>query len=171
MWLALFCMIGLGPAIAIKVAALAAALVVEPAQDQSKIEPAFAPNELAKADRLERPDTPAKTEFVVSVTKPMPAESPSTSAETVEKVNTDHAVVHQAPIFKGGLGRPAEQNWQNANAKISSVESPRRHTKSNELIQSTGKHPPNKTAEVWHCRQDAMGSLLRSLDLSPRCNL
>jgi hypothetical protein len=53
MWLALFCMVGLGPAIAIKVAALPAALVAEPAQDQSKIEPAFAPNELAKADRLD----------------------------------------------------------------------------------------------------------------------
>jgi hypothetical protein len=169
MWLALFCMVGLGPAIAIKVAA-PPALVVEPAEDQSKIAPAFAPNELAKADRLELPDTPAKTEFVVPVTNPMPAESPSTTAETIEKVNTDHPVVHQAPVFKGALGRPADRNWQNANAKIKSVESPRRH-KSNESKQSTGQYPPNKTAEVWHCRQDAMGGLLRSLDLSPRCNL
>ena len=171
MWLALFCMVGLGPAIAIKVAALPAALVVEPAQDQSKIEPGFTPNELAKADRLELPDSPAKTEFVVPFTKPMSAESPSTNAETIERVSADHAVVRQTPVFKGGLGRPVDRNWQNANAKISSVESPRRHTKSNESMQSTGKHPPNKAAEVWHCRQDAMGSLLRSLDLSPRCNL
>jgi hypothetical protein len=171
MWLALFCMLGLGPAIAIKVAALPAALVVEPAQDQSKIEPAFAPNELAKADRLELPGTPAKTEFVVPFANPMPAESPSTNAKTIEKVNADHAVVRQTPVLRAGLSRPADRNWQNANAKISSVESPRRHTKSNESTQSTGKYPPNKTAEVWHCRQDAMGGLLRSLDLSPRCNL
>jgi hypothetical protein len=171
MWLALFCMVGLGPAIAIKVAALPAAVVVEPAPDQSRIEPAFAPNELAKADRLELPDTPAKTELVVPVAKPMPAESPSTSAETIEKVDADHAVVPQAPVLKSGPGRPAERNWRNANARISPVESPRRRTKSNESMQSTGKDPPNKTAEAWHCRQDAMGSLLRSLDLSPRCNL
>jgi hypothetical protein len=170
MWLALFCMVGLGPAIAIKVAALPAALVVEPARDQSKIEPAFIPNELAKADRLELP-SPAKTEFVAPFTKPMFAESPSTNAETIERVNADQAVVRQTPIFKGGLGRPVDRNWQNANAKISSVEPPRRRAKSNESMQSTGERPPNKAAEVWHCRQDAMGTLLRSLDLSPRCNL
>jgi hypothetical protein len=174
MWLALFCMVGLGPAIAIKVATLPAALVVEPAQDQSKIEPAFAPNELAKADRLELPDTPAKSELVAPVTTPMSVAtpmsvgSPSTNEETIERVNADHAV---APVAKGGLDRPAARKWQNANAKISPVEPPRRHTKSNESAQSTGKYPPNKTAEVWHCRQDTMGSLLRSLDLSPRCNL
>jgi hypothetical protein len=177
MWLALFCMVGLGPAIAIKVAALPAALVVEPAQDQSKIEPALAPNELAKADRLELPDTPAKSELVVPVTTPMavatpmPVERPSTNAETIETVNADHAVVRQTPVFKGRPGRPADRKWRNANAKISPVEPLRRHTKSNESAQNTGKDPPNKTAEAWHCRQDAMGSLLRSLDLSPRCNL
>jgi hypothetical protein len=172
MWFALFCMAGLGPAIALKIAAPPAALV-EPAH-QSKIEPASAPNELAKADRLELPETPAKSELVVPVTTPMSAESPSTSAEpaeTIETVNADHAVVRQTPVSKGGLGRPADRKWRNANAKISPIEPTRPHTKSTESAQSTGKNPPNKTAEVWHCRQDAMGGLLRSLDLSPRCNL
>jgi hypothetical protein len=171
MWLALFCMVGLGPAIAIKVAVLPAALVVKPTQDQSKIEPAFAPNEPAKADRLELPDMPVKTELIVPVAKPMPAESPSTIPETIKKVDIDRTIVHQAPVFESGLGRRVDRNWRNANAKINPVESPRRHTKSNETKQSTGKNLPNKTAEVWHCRQDAMGTLLRSLDLSPRCNL
>jgi hypothetical protein len=177
MWLALFCMVGLGPAIAIKVAALPAALVVKPAQDQSRIEPALAPNELAKADRLELPDTPANSDLIVpdttpiSVATPMSVQSPSTNAGTIETVNADHAVVRQAPVSKGGLDRPAARKWQNANAKISPVEPPRRRTKNNESAQSTGKHPPKQTAEVWHCRQDAMGGLLRSLDLSPRCNL
>jgi hypothetical protein len=172
MWLALFCMVGLGPAIAIKVVALPAALVVEPAQDQSKIEPAFAPNESAKADRLELPDTPVRTELIVPTTKPMPAESSSTNPKTIEKVDFDHAVVHQAPVFESGLGRRGGRDWRNANAKTSpGIEASRRHTKSNEPKQSTGESQPNRTAEVWHCRQDAVGSLLRSLDLSPRCNL
>jgi len=60
MWLALFCLIGLGPAIAIKFAAPPASLVVEPAQDQSKTEPAFALNESAKSDRLELPNARAR---------------------------------------------------------------------------------------------------------------
>jgi hypothetical protein len=171
MWLALFCMVGLGPAIAIKVVALPAASVVEPAPDQSKIEPAFAPNESAKANRLELPDTPVKTELIVPTTKPMPVESPSTNPKIIEKIDIDHAIVHQAPVFESDAGRRGGRDWRNANAKISPVEVSRRHTKSNEPKQSTGESQPNRTAEVWHCRQDAMGSLLRSLDLSPRCNL
>ena len=150
MWLAVFCLVGLAPAIAIKVAAPPASLVVDPAQDQSKVERAFAPNESAKSDRLELPKARGETEIIVPAAKPMPTETPSTSPETVKKVEDRH--------------------WQNASAKIISV-SPRRHTKSKESKQSVGKYPPNEKAEVWHCRQDAVGSLLRSLDLSPRCHL
>jgi hypothetical protein len=151
MWLALFCLVGLAPAIAIKVAVPPASLVVEPAQDHSKVERAFALNESAKSDRLELPNARAETEIIVPAAKPMPAETPSTSPETVKKV--------------------ANQHWQNANAKIISVASPPRRTKFKELKRSAGKSPPNERAEVWRCRQDAVGSLLRSLDLSPRCNL
>ncbi len=151
MWLALFCLVGLAPAIAIKVAAPPASLVVEPAQDQSKVEPAFALNESAKSDRLELPNARAKTEITLTAAKSMPVETPSNSPETVKKV--------------------ADRHWQNANAKIVSAASPPRHTKSKELKQIAGKYPPNERAAVWHCRQDAVGSLLRSLDLSPRCNL
>ncbi len=148
MWLALFCLVGLGPAIAIKVVA-PASLVVERAQHQSEMKPAFAPNDAAKSDGLELPSARADTEIIVPATKLMPADTPSTSPETV-KVEDRH--------------------WQNASAKIISA-SPRRHTKSKESKQSAAKYPPNERAEVWHCRQDAMGSLLRSLDLSPRCHL
>ncbi len=159
MWLALFCIVGLGPAIAIKVAAPPASLVIEPAQDQSKIEPAFALNELAKADRLELPNTPVQTAIVVPATKTMPAERPSTSPETIKSTSPE--------TFK----KTASGHWQDANARISSVASPRRNTTSKESKKSAGKSPPTERAEVWHCRQDAVGSLLRSLDLSPRCNL
>jgi hypothetical protein len=151
MWLALFCLVGLAPAIAIKVAAPPASLVVEPAQDQSKVVRAFALNESAKSDRLELPNARPETEIIAPAAKPMPAETPSTSPETVKKV--------------------AGRHWQNANAKIIAAASPPRRPKSEELKQSAGKYPTNERAEVWHCRQDAVGSLLRSLDLSPRCNL
>ena len=149
MWPAVFCLIGLGPAIAIMVAA-PASLVVERAQHQSEVKPAFALNDSAKSNRLELPNTSAETGITVPATKLMPVDTPSTSPETVKKVEDRH--------------------WQNASAKIISA-SPRRHTKSKESKQSVGKYPPNERAEVWHCRQDAVGSLLRSLDLSPRCHL
>ena len=147
MWLAFFGLIGLGPAIAIIVAA-PASLVVERAQHQSEMKPAFALNESAKSDRLELPNARAVTD-TVPATKLMPADTQSTSLETVKKVEDRH--------------------WQNASAKI--ISSPRRHTESKQSKQSAGKYPPNERAEVWHCRQDAVGSLLRSLDLSPRCHL
>jgi hypothetical protein len=151
MWLALFCLVGLGAAVAIKALTPPAALVVEPALDQSKTEPASAPNELAKSDRLELPNTRVETEDIVPPTKTMPTETPSAGRETIKKV--------------------ADRHWQDANARTTSVASPRRHTKSKESKKSAGTPPSNARAEVWHCRQDAMGSLLRSLDLSPRCDL
>jgi hypothetical protein len=170
-WLALFCLVGLGPAIAIKLVGPPTSLVAKPALDQTKIEPAFAANQSAKSDRLELLAARAEKDIIVPAAKPMPAETRSTGPEPVKKIDIDHTVVHHAPVVENVLGRHADRNWQNANAKVTPVESPRRHTKSEESKQSTGKYPPNKTAEVWHCRQDAVGSLLRSLDLSPRCSL
>lgn len=149
MWLALFCLVGLGAAVAIKALTPPSALVVEPALDQSKTEPASAPNELAKSDRLELPNTRVETEDIVPPTKTMPRETPSAGRETIKKV--------------------ADRHWQDANARTTSVASSRRHTK--ESKKRAGTPPSNTRAEIWHCRQDAMGSLLRSLDLSPRCDL
>ena len=156
-WLILFCVVGLGPAIAIMVAVPPASLVAERAQHQRKVEPAFAPNDSAKSDRLALPNARAETEIVVPAAKLMPVESPTSSSETVKKVPDRH--------------------WQNANAKVIPAAPPRRHAESKASKQSAGKpppaskSPPNERAEVWHCRQDAVGGLLRSLDLSPRCDL
>jgi hypothetical protein len=88
-WLALFCLIGLGPAIAIMVAA-PASLVVERAQHQEQMNPAFALNDSAKSDRLELPNGRAETDVIVPATKLMPADTPSTSPEAVKKVDDGH---------------------------------------------------------------------------------
>jgi hypothetical protein len=149
MWLALFCMIGLGAVIATKLAT-PASLVVEPAQDHSKIESAVAVNESGKVDRLKLPDTPAKAEIVAPAKEAMPMESPPTSPETIEKTENGHL--------------------QDANATAMSVASPPRHAKK-ESKESAVQDPPKPRAVAWRCRQDAMGGLLRSLDLSPRCNM
>ena len=67
MWIALFCLVGLGPAIAIRVVTRPASLAVEAAQDQSRTELALAPNEAAKADRLPLHDIRAETEVMPAV--------------------------------------------------------------------------------------------------------
>jgi hypothetical protein len=164
MWLALFCLVGLGPVIAIKVAAPPASSLVEPALDQSKTEPAFALNESAKSDRLELPRARAEAEIIVPAAKPTSAATPSASPETVTPAETPSTSPET-------VKEVADRHWQNANAKLIAVASPRRHPKSKEPKQSADNHSPSERKEVWHCRQDAVGSLLRSLDLSPRCNL
>jgi hypothetical protein len=150
-WLTFFCLIGLAPAIAIGVAVRPASLVVEPAQEQITTEPVVAVNESAKSDRLELPTiTHAEPGTIELVAKPPPEEAPSTSPETVNKIPDRH--------------------WRNANARLIPTAPSHRHAEKRESQQSASKSPSTRT-EVWHCRQDAMGSLLRSLDLSPRCNL
>jgi hypothetical protein len=189
-WLTLFCLVGMGPVIAIKVAAPPASSVVGSAQNrsnpnqskpnQSKIELALAPNETAKSDRLELPSARTEPEIIVPGATPAPAETPSPSAETastnVETTSTS-AVTSPSSVetasstgVETAVKKVADRHWRDANARLLPI-APRRHTKSKEPQQSAGNHPPSERAEAWHCRQDAMGSLLRSLDLSPRCNL
>jgi hypothetical protein len=183
MWFALFCLAGVGAAIAIKAATPSA----EHAQRQGKTEPAFALNESAKSDRLELADTPVETGIFVPDTGTRPVETPSAGPETrpVEtssaspetgSVETPLASPETRPVETPSASPPtarkiASQHWQNANARIAPVAPPRRHTKSQESKKAVGEYPQSAKAEVWHCRQDAMGSLLRSLDLSPRCDL
>jgi hypothetical protein len=145
MWIALFCLVASGASIAIRVATPLASLLVEAAPDQSKIGMASVPNESAKADRLELPNIRAETE-IMPAAQAVPVEPPSTKPETI-KIPRRH--------------------WQDSNARIVPSEPPHRRGPK----KSGDSNPPKARAEVWHCRQDAMGSLLRSLDLSPRCNL
>lgn len=158
MWLAVFCMVGLAPSIAIKVAAPRVSLVVEPAPAQSKVEPAFTLNESAKSDRLQLPNARAEPAMVALAAKPARAETPLTSPGTPST----------APETVKNI---ADRRWQDANASIVPIAPARKHPKIKEAKPSANQSPPSKSAEVWHCRQDAVGGLLRSLDLSPRCNL
>jgi hypothetical protein len=176
-WLALFCLIGLAPAIALKVAAPSASLGGERAPPPSRIEPPFTPNDAEKSDRLELPNAHAETGIVVPASKLMATETPSSSPEPVapgpEPVSASPEPVSPSPEPVSPSPKPAkkvaDRHWQNANASIISVAPHPRHVKSKELKQSASKDPPKERTAVWHCRQDAMGSLLRSLDLSPRC--
>jgi hypothetical protein len=158
MWIALFCLVTLGASIAIRVAAPPASVFAETAPPQSKIGTGPGPNEAAKSDRLELPSIRAETDEteIMPAAQPLPVETPP---------------VETAPSKPETIKIPS-QRWQNANAKIAPSEPPpHRRPIAREPKKNTASNPPTAKAEVWHCRQDAMGSLLRSLDLSPRCNL
>jgi hypothetical protein len=149
MWIALLCLVTSVASVAIRVATPPAGLLVQAAPDQSQIAMAPVPNESAKSDRLELPDIRAETE-VAPAAPALPVETSSIEPEAVKIPN---------------------RRWRDANAKIPPSEPPHRRNITREPRTSTGSRPPNARAEVWHCRQDAVGSLLRSLDLSPRCDL
>src|SRR5450755_4429030 len=83
MWIALFCLVGLGPAIAIRVVTRPASLAVE--ADQSRTELAPAPNEAAKADRLPLHDIRAETEVMPAV-QPEPPETPAAGPDGTVKI-------------------------------------------------------------------------------------
>jgi hypothetical protein len=157
-WFALFCVVGLGAAVAIRTAGPFATPVAATA-DESNIEPAAVPNELTKSDRLPLPGARVATETSLPPAPAMtPAETPPDVPETVTGA--------PEPIKK-----VESRHWQDANAKIVPTESSRRHVKRSEPRKSAGTTVSSAKTEVWHCRRDAMGSLLRSLDLSPRCDL
>jgi len=149
MWIAVFCLVTSGASIAIRVASPSASLFAETAPHQSEIGTGPVPNEAAKSDRLELPSIRAETETMPAA-QAVPVENPSSKPETI-KIPSQH--------------------WQDANARIAPSEPPHRRPIAREPKKNAGNNPPTARAEAWHCRQDVVGSLLRSLDLSPRCNL
>jgi hypothetical protein len=181
MWIALFCLVGLGPAIAIKVVMRPASPAVEAAQDRGRTAMAPGPNEAAKSDRLKLFDMRAESEV-------MPAAQPESSGTAPATPETGgmpgrrwqdaNAKASSGDADTGEEGAPDKQAKPglrfNRNGKSSGIappETPHRHTIARKPIESAGNTPPKPATHAWHCRQDATGSLLRALDLSPRCNM
>jgi hypothetical protein len=149
MWIALFCLATSIASIAIRVVTPSDSSSIEATLDQRKIDMATVPNESAKSDRLELHDFRAEAQ-IMPAAEAVPVEAPSTKPEVIK-------ILH---------GR-----WQDSNAGLAPSEPPHRRTITSAAKKNAGIAPPKMRAEVWHCRQDAVGGLLRALDLSPRCNL
>ena len=162
MWIALFCLMGLSPAIAIKIVMRPAAPAVEAAQDQNRTEMALAPNEVAKSDRLPLPDIRAEAEV-------MPA--PPEAVETPREAAVETPATRQDETVKTETVKIPHRRWQDANASVAPSGPRHRGTIDRKTINSAANAPPRPRAEAFHCRQDAVGGILRSLDLSPRCHL
>jgi hypothetical protein len=191
LWIALFCLAGLGPAIAIKVVTRPASEAAQDQsrQDQSRTELALAPNEAAKADRLPLHDIGAETE-VMPAGQPEPSETAATGPDETVRIpgrrwqDANARALPGESLPRTGPGAdtsdentsnneaepPTRLNQNGKGARVAPSERAHRHSIARKPIESASSNPP-KPREVWHCRQDAMGSVLRSLDLSPRCNM
>jgi hypothetical protein len=189
MWIALFCLVGLGPAIAIKVVTRPASPVVEAAQDQSGTEIAPGPNEAAKSDRLKLSDMRAESETMPAAQRE-PLVTPPAGPETIrnpgrrwQDANAKALPGDSLPRTGSGVDTgednasskeakpPLRFNRNGKASRIAPSEPPHRHAVAKRPIESAGVSPPKPETHAWHCRQDATGNFLRALDLSPRCNM
>jgi hypothetical protein len=150
--------------ITIKVATTPALLAVA-ATHQTAIGIAFGPNTAAKSDRLPIPDIrkPTEADPVPPVATTMPVEAPSSSLETTNKAinETTRKTIDTTPT------KIAHRRWQNSNAKLIADSPHRRDAKARPEKTNADSDHGKTTSNVFRCRQDAFGDMLRSLDLSP----
>jgi hypothetical protein len=153
--------------IAIKVAT-PAPLAGVATHDQTATGIAVGPNAAAKSDRLPLPDigTPTAADPVPPIATTMSVEAPSRSLETTNKaINaTPRNTIDTTPKTI------AHRRWQDSNAKLIADSPPRRHTRARPEKTNADHDHGKATSNVFRCRQDALGGLLRSLDLSPHCS-
>jgi hypothetical protein len=165
-WFALFCVAVLGALMTIKIATTPSLLAVATPHDQTAMEVAFAPNAEAKSDRLPLPDIRQATESDPVPPLAMAVETPSSSPDTSDRATDESTRNTLDPSPR----KVAHRRWQNSNAKLIADDPPRRHAKvRSEKTNADNNEHENTARNVFHCRQDALGTMLRSLDLSPRC--
>jgi hypothetical protein len=182
MWIALFCLVGLGPAIAIKVVVRPASPGLEAAQDQDRTGSALVPNEAAKSDRLPLPDGRTEAE-VMPAAQPEPSDTSGIAGPRWQDANAKALPDESLPRTGSGTETddendldkaakpPLRLNRNGKGSRIAAPQRPHRPTIAKRPIESAGNSPPKPGTHAWHCRQDATGSFLRALDLSPRCNM
>ena len=168
MWFALSCLAVLGAMIAVKVVTPAPPAVVATHDQTTAAGIAFGPNTAAKSDRLPLPDIRELVDIdpVAPDATTMSAEAASGDLETTDKtINaTARKTIDRTPK------KSAHRRWQDANARLIEDSPPRRHAKARpEKINADNGHGKT-TSHVFRCRQDGLGNMLRSLDLSPRCS-
>ena len=166
LWFALGCVAGFGALVSIKAFAVVANLPDAPRTPPGPYE-SLTPNRAAKSDRSPLPDMRARTNtFVATTTTPV-------------------VPVETAPAPPNIPAEPARTNVDDARQTAASPVAQRRFRKLNTKLiaaapQQRPVRKPHPTAEAENrtgkvivntlpCRQDAMGGLLRALDLTPRC--
>ena len=174
-WFALCCLAGFGTLVSIKAIATPSLFAVvtnfpdaprtRPGPDES-----LTPNRAARSDRLPipdmRPPTNTLTRQVATATTPVvpverapappniPAEPARTNADDTRQVAT-RTVAHR--------------RWRKANAKLIAAPPQQRLVRKPRPTAAADNRTGKVIVNTLPCRQDAVGGLLRTLDLSPRC--
>jgi hypothetical protein len=172
MWFALCCL-AVGALVSIKAIATPSLLAVvanfpdaprtRPGPDES-----LTPNRAAKSDRLPIPDmrTPANafTPQVATATTPfVPVErAPATIPAEPARTNADDGRQMEAWTV-------AHRRWRKANAKLIAAPPQQRLVRKSHPTAEADNGTGKVIVNTLPCRQDAVGGLLRALDLSPRC--
>jgi hypothetical protein len=168
MWFALSCLAIFSAMIAIKIATMSAPPIIAAAHDQTAREDVFGPNTAAKSDRLQIPQIrqPIETDPVPSLVTTIPVEAPTHLPETTGRAINDTPQKTIDTTTKNITHR----RWRDANAKLIADSPPRRRAKARPEKTNADNDHGKTTSNVFRCRQDAFGGLLRSLDLSPHCS-
>jgi hypothetical protein len=169
-WFALCCLAGLVAVVSIKAVTTPSFLAIAgPVPDAARMPPSpdesLTPNRAAKSDRLPLPDIgrPTYDFFAPQIAV---AATPVTPTEAAPAL-PDSPAADETPL--PAARKVAHRRWQDANAKLIANAPARRHPRKPhspvEAENMTGK----ATVNTLPCRRDAVGGLLRALDLSPRC--
>ncbi len=166
-WFALSCLAALGAMIAIRAAIAPAPVAVAMTHDQATMAIALEPNTAAKSDRLPIPDIrePTETDPAPAVAIATPVEAPSSDPGTAGKTGeTDRKAIDTTPR------KIARRRWQDSHAELVADSPPRRRAAARPEKTKADADHSKTTSNAFRCRQDAFGSLLRSLNLSPHCS-
>jgi hypothetical protein len=174
-WFAFCCLVaGFGALVSIKAIATPSLFAVAtnfPDAPRTRLGPdgSLTPNRAAKSDRLPIPDMRAPTntftpQVATATTPVVPVERappPNIPAEPA-RTNADDARQMAAWTV-------AHQRWRKANAELIAAPPQQRLARKQRPTAEADNRTGKVIINTLPCRQDAVGGLLRALDLSPRC--
>ena len=175
-WFAFCCLVaGFGALVSIKAIATPSLFaVVTNFSDAPRTRPgpneSLTPNRATKSDRLPIPDMRAPTNIftpqVATATTPVvPVErAPAPSNIPAEPARTNADDARQMAAWT-----VAHQRWRKANAELIAAPPQQRLARKQRPTAEADNRTGKVIINTLPCRQDAVGGLLRALDLSPRC--
>jgi len=173
-WFALCCLAGFGTLVSIKAIATPSLFaVVANFPDAPRMQPGpdenLTPNRAAKSDRLPIPDTrPPTNTFTPQATATVPV-VPVERAPAPANIPAEPARTNADDARQMAAWTAAHRRWRKANAKLIAASPQQRLVRKPRPTAEADNRTGKVIINTLPCRQDAVGGLLRALDLSPRC--
>jgi hypothetical protein len=154
-WLAVLCLIGLGPMVAIRFGIPTPPPNVRASPEQGTVGKSFSQDTLTKADKLE----------IAYVRVPVVAVEP---VMLVTKAPDETPSQPPSPVAPPKI---VSRHWHDPNAKNSGAAPPGRHTKYQEPKTTKNVERAKAPVDLRPCwRPEGFAGLLRALNLSPGCD-